>query len=87
MIKPGKHFSYNRSALYLSGCLLDIIRKERVISFSNLVKKLSDKESISQQINEANSNLLPAIDILYLLGAIEYYTQNDSFVYLDSKCR
>ncbi|MDP3114007.1 MAG: hypothetical protein Q8M98_04435 [Candidatus Cloacimonadaceae bacterium] len=87
MIKPSRHFAYNKSALYLSGCALDIIRKHKVIGFSELVIKMEDRYRIPKGINEVNSNLLPALDLLYMLGAIEYFSQNDSFVYLDDKCR
>lgn len=87
MLKPTPHFSYEKSPLNLAGCIIDIIRKSKVISFSDLLEKLVTTYKFDKDLNEVNSHILPAIDLLFILGSIEYYSQNDSFVFVENRCR
>ena len=83
MLKPTPHFSYEQSPLNLAGFIVEIVRKSKVISFSDLLDKLVATQKFNKNLNEVNSYVLPAIDLLYLLGTIEYYSQNDSFVFVE----
>ncbi|PIW02536.1 MAG: hypothetical protein COW42_01160 [Deltaproteobacteria bacterium CG17_big_fil_post_rev_8_21_14_2_50_63_7] len=76
MLRPTKHTDPARSLLFVSGFLLTRMQKMRVVAFTelraHLLKKMGDTERL----------FVPALNLLYSLGLVEYRVQTDSFEYV-----
>ncbi|MDO4537884.1 MAG: hypothetical protein Q4B54_06965 [Coriobacteriales bacterium] len=73
MLRPSIHAHPDRTIIGASLVLLKHMEKRRVCGFDELLDRLEDKVEGSKDL------FLPALDLLFLLGAVEYHPQNDSF--------
>ena len=78
MLKPTKHSDPDKTVLAVGVLVLDRLTKSRIESFENL------RDFISRKVDGGEFLFLPALNLLYLLGTIEYHAKTDSFEYLSS---
>jgi hypothetical protein len=76
MLKPTKHMNPQTSVLGVSGYVLDALQEHRIISYNDLDRTLKT------QREDATYNLPATLQLLYLLGIIEYHLKTDSIEYL-----
>jgi hypothetical protein len=76
MIRPSKHSHPDKTVVSSSTILLKRLLKRRSVSFDELREFHSKKDS------EVDSLFLPALNMLFLLGLVEYRRQNDTFEYV-----
>ncbi len=76
MIRPNKHSHPDKTLVSASTVLLRRLRKKRSESFDELRQCLIKKES------DAAGLFLPAVNLLFMLGLIEYRKKNDTFEYI-----
>jgi hypothetical protein len=74
-LRPTKHSDPSRTVLAVAAEILDRLRRQRVESFVELRRRLS------QQGAGVASLFIPAISLLYALGLVEYRRKTDSFEY------
>ena len=78
MIRPNKHAHPDKTLVSVSTALLDRLKKRRSLNFDDLRNWLIRKDA------ETESLFLPAVNLLFLLGLIEYRKKNDTFEYVGS---
>jgi homoserine trans-succinylase len=76
MIKPTIHTHPDRSVIYMFFLLLKTLKKQRICDFSDLQKLAKEK------VKGGIVLFLPALNILFLLGLIEYHPVTVSFEYI-----
>lgn len=76
MIRPNKHSHPDKTLISASTVLLKRLRSKRTESFDELRKCLTKFDS------DATSLFLPAINLLFMFGLVEYRKQNDTFEYV-----
>jgi len=77
MIKPTKHNHPDKTVIYTSFLMLKELRKKRVVSYSNLLKLIKTKVTSGEFL------FMPALNLLFLLGLIEYKAKTDSIEYIE----
>lgn len=75
MLRPTKHSHPDRTPVRVACVILAHLRKQRVAEFTQL-RKLAKNSSKGSDVL-----LLPALNLLYLVGVIEYRPKIDSFEY------
>lgn len=75
MLRPTKHSHPDRTPVGVACVILTHLRRQRVAEFSQL-RKLARSSSRGSDIL-----LLPALNLLFLVGVIEYRPKIDSFEY------
>ncbi|NOQ35756.1 MAG: hypothetical protein GQ569_07660 [Methylococcaceae bacterium] len=76
MLQPTKFSHPDKTVIAKSTLILKYLRKERLMQYDEILKKSkisSDKTDIL---------FLPAINLLYLLGLVEYRKKIDAFEYI-----
>lgn len=76
MLRPTKFSNPDKTIIAKATLILSCLRKKRLVQYDELlnnVKKSSDKTDVL---------FLPAINLLYLLGLVEYRKKIDSFEYI-----
>lgn len=76
MLTPIKHMNPDRSVLALSAALLERLRKERLESYSSLVRYAKSRMPVDGDVLFS-----AAISLLYLLGTVGYRPRSDAFEY------
>lgn len=76
MISPSKHSDPDRTSIYLASRILRHIRSTRLLTYDDSI------EFARKQVTGAEFLILPALDLLFLLGLIEYRRKTDSFEYV-----
>lgn len=76
MISPSKHAHPDKTLMSSSFRLLGRLRQKRSIGFEELRAFNCQKDS------DVDSLFLPSMNLLYLLGLVEYRAQNDTFEYI-----
>jgi len=76
MIRPNKHSHPDKTLVSASTVLLKRLRKNRSESFDELRQHLVKRES------DAAGLFLPAVNLLFMLGLVEYRKKNDTFEYI-----
>ena len=76
MLKPTKFSHPDRTVLVVSATILDKIYRKRLIKFDDLYAL------IGKQKQGIEALFLPSINLLYLLGLVEYRKKTDSFEYI-----
>lgn len=76
MIRAAKHLNLNTCVLRASSRLLATLQTERLCSYEALRRSLSDLGP------DADVLFLPTVHFLFLLGRVNYYSQTDSFEYI-----
>ena len=79
MIKPTKHSHPDKTIIYVSFIMLKELRKKRVISYSDLFQLIKDKVTSGEFL------FMPTLNLLFLLGLIEYRAKTDSIEYIEKK--
>jgi hypothetical protein len=77
MITPHKYLDLNLSLLNMGGVILNIIKKENVIGYDELLERV-----ISLQGNNATEVFIPTLSFLYLMGKIEYKKDIDTIEFI-----
>lgn len=78
MLQPTKHSHPDRTVIYISTVLLKRLRTKRVEEYSKLLK-------LAAKVQNGDLLFMPAVNLLYLLGLIEYRPKIDSFEYVGPK--
>lgn len=76
MLRPSKHSHPDRTVINVSMLLLRRLKVRRVEEYDAL-KKLAKKS-----VSGGDVLFLPAMNLLYLLGVVEYRPKTDAFEYL-----
>jgi len=76
MLRPTKHSHPDSTVVGVSLVLLARLRAKRVESFDDL------RGFARGRVRGASSLFLPALNLLYLLGVVEYRPKTDSFEYV-----
>ncbi|WP_201615481.1 ABC-three component system middle component 8 [Psychrobacter urativorans] len=79
MIKPTKHSHPDKTVIYVSFIMLKELRKKRVIGYSDLFQLIKDKVTSGEFL------FMPTLNLLFLLGLIEYKAKTDSIEYIEKK--
>ena len=72
MLRPEKYLDLENSVLTISSQIIKYLKKNKNLSISELINKL-----ISLKGEKARENFLPALNLLYLIGKIDYIAQAD----------
>lgn len=78
MLRPTKYSHPDKTVVYLALQLLKHLKKQRIDSYDNVLSY--GKETV----DGASFLFLSAINLLFLLGVIDYRAKNDSFEYVGS---
>jgi hypothetical protein len=77
MIRPAKHLNLNVCVLRIAAIVLAHLQRFRVEGCTTLLAKVREAAG-----PDAEVWFLPAIDLLYLLGRIEYHAKTDTFEFI-----
>lgn len=75
MLRPSKHAHPDRTVLNVSLLLLARLQDRRVEEFGPL------KSFVKKKVAGGEVLFLPALNLLYLLGLVEYRPKTDAFEY------
>lgn len=76
MLIPSKHDHPDQTVLSVSSVLLRQLRRQRIVPYADLVKFARRK------VKGGDVLFVPAINLLYILGLVEYRRKVDSFEYV-----
>lgn len=76
MLKPSKNTDPARSLLVVAASLLARLRKKRVDTLSDLRDALRKEHAGTDRL------FLPALNLLFALGLVEYRVKTDAFEYV-----
>ena len=76
MIRPNKHSHPDKTLVSASTILLRRLRRKRSETFDEL------RDCLVKQESSASSLFLPAMNLLFMLGLVEYRKKNDTFEYI-----
>ena len=76
MIRPNKHAHPDKTLIAATMCLLKTLKRKRSIAFDDL------KNTLLKYDGDLDSLFLPSINLLYMLGLLEYRKKNDTFEYV-----
>lgn len=77
MIRPGKHLNLDLCVIRISSIVLSHLQRHRVESFQNLLQKVRDTAG-----DDAEVWFIASLDLLFLLGRINYLPQRDCVEYV-----
>ena len=77
MIRPEKHLNLNLCVLRIATIVLTHLQRHRVEGFQSLLQKVRDTAG-----EDAEVWFIPALDLLFLLGRINYLPQRDTVEYV-----
>lgn len=75
MLRPGKHAHPDRTVISVSLLLLGRLKARRVEDYTAL------KAFTKKKVAGGEVLFLPALNVLYLLGLVEYRPKTDAFEY------
>lgn len=78
MIVPEKHLDLNHSVLRVAAHLLKLLKRKRVIKMDEGIASVTRRMGA-----ESNPAILPALNLLFLLGKTDYLPATDSLEYID----
>lgn len=76
MLRPSKHSHPDRTVMNVSMLLLRRLKARRVEEYETL------KKIVKKNVSGGDVLFLPAMNLLYLLGLVEYRPKTDAFEYL-----
>lgn len=76
MLRPSKHSHPDRTVINVSLLLLGRLKARRVEEFEAL------KKFVKKNVSGGDVLFLPALNLLYLLGLVDYRPKTDAFEYL-----
>lgn len=75
MLSPNKHTEIKFSVLYVSGLIMQEVRRRGIVKFDDL------KESVCTHVNNRLGDTFElALSLLYLQGRVYYNQESDSLV-------
>lgn len=77
MLIPSKHYHPDDTVLAAATRILPVLRKRRVLQYDELRSHLLTRDG-------SDYLFTPAVDLLYLLGLVEYRPSTDAFEYVGS---
>ena len=80
MLKPDKHLDLNISTLKVSAIILKYLKKKRVVTYRELLDMVS--KSLEINLDDVIYIITPAINLVFLLGKLDYHPKTDSFEFL-----
>lgn len=75
MLRPSKHSHPDRTVIHVSMLLLARLKGRRVEEYATL------RKFVKKSVVGGDVLFLPALDVLYLLGLVEYRPKTDAFEY------
>lgn len=75
-IKPNKHSNPDQTIIAVAALLLKTLSKSGVEKYDDL------EELVDAKIEGRKYLFLPALNLLYLLGAVDYHKKSDAFEYV-----
>lgn len=76
-ILPNKHNHPDKTLVYSSFLVLKKLKKERVITYSELL------EYLKKNITSAEFLFLPTLNFLFILGLVNYKSKTDLIEYVE----
>jgi hypothetical protein len=76
MLRPTKHSHPDRTIIYASTVLLSRLRKRRIEDYDSL------RTHVKSQVAGGEVLFLPALNLLFLLGLVNYHTKTDALEYV-----
>lgn len=76
MLRPSKHSHPDRTVINVSMLVLGRLKARRVEEYDAL------KKLVKKNVSGGDVLFLPAMNLLYLLGLVEYRPKTDAFEYL-----
>lgn len=76
MIEPNKHANPDQTIIGVAALLLKTLSSKGVEKYDRL------EEIVDSKIDGGKYLFLPAMNLLYLLGAVDYHKKSDVFEYL-----
>ena len=76
MLRPSKHSHPDRTVINVSILLLGRLKARRLEDYTAL------KNFVKKNVSGGDVLFLPAINLLYLLGLVDYRPKTDAFEYL-----
>lgn len=73
MLKPTKFSHPDKTVIAKSTLILNYLRKKRLVKYEELLELTTDNTDIL---------FLPSINLLYILGLVEYRKKIDAFEYV-----
>lgn len=73
MIKPEKYLDPDVSVLSVSAMIIELFKSGNLLTYSEVFQKVIKKKG-----DQAKVIFLPALDLLFLLGKIEYHKEIDT---------
>lgn len=77
MLIPSKNYHPDDTVLAAATQLLIVLRSYRILQYGELRSRMSTRDS-------SDYLFTPAIDLLYILGLVEYHPNTDAFEYVGS---
>lgn len=75
MLRPTKHSHPDKTVVNVATLILAHMRKNRLEEYEKL------RRLVRKAVSGGEILFLPAINLLFLLGAVEYHRKNDVFEY------
>lgn len=75
MIRPNKHAHPDKTLIAATALLLKTLKRRRSLAFDDLKKVLLKYDSDTEAL------FMPGVNLLFLLGLVEYRKKNDTFEY------
>jgi len=79
MLRPSKHSHPDQTVVGVAVLVVDRLRKQRVEHFDSL------RKHIRGRIAGGHVLFLPALDLLYILGVVEYLPKTDSLEFVGNR--
>ena len=76
MLSPSKHSDPNKTVLPIAAVMLRRLKRYRTESFMDL------RQHVRKKAPDLDVLFVPALDLLFVLGLVNYHTKTDSFEYL-----
>lgn len=76
MLRPNKHTHPDKTIINMSFLLLSYIKKKRLEKYDNLL------EYARKSVEGGHFLFLPALNLLFLLGLVEYHAKTDAIEYV-----
>lgn len=77
MLRPSKHSHPDRTVINVSLVVLARLSKQRIEKYDDL------REHVRTSVSGSDALFLPALNLLYLLGLIEYRPKTDTLEFLE----
>ena len=76
MLRPTKHSHPDQTVIYVSMKLLSRLKERRLVDYSSL-SRFAKEVAVGGDVL-----FLPALNLLYVLGLVDYHAKTDSLEYL-----